>query len=60
MLNNPDIQPNNAMNRWIAPILFFTFKLVHVPGKDHTRPNGPSRRRGAEGDVEERDDGWVD
>jgi hypothetical protein len=60
MLNNPDIQPNNAMNRWIAAILLFTFELVHVPGKDHAGPDGLSRRRHAEGDVEEKDDEWVD
>jgi hypothetical protein len=60
MLNNPDIQPNNAMNQWIAAILLFPFQLVHVPGKDHLGPDGLSRRRRVEGDVEERDDGWVD
>ncbi|KAF8675700.1 hypothetical protein AX14_005026 [Amanita brunnescens Koide BX004] len=27
MINNPDIQPNNAMNRWIAGILLFDFML---------------------------------
>ena len=60
MINNPDIQPNNAMNRWIAAILLFTFKLVHVPGKEHGGPDGLSRRKAAGGDVEEREDGWVD
>ena len=60
MINNPYIQPNNAMNRWIAAILLFTFKLVHVPGKDHGGPDGLSRRKPVEGDVEEREDGWVD
>jgi len=55
MINNPDIHPNNAMNRWIAAILLFTFKLVHVPGKDHGGPDGLSRRKPAEGDVEERE-----
>ncbi|KIJ39987.1 hypothetical protein M422DRAFT_257299 [Sphaerobolus stellatus SS14] len=48
------------MNCWIAVILLFTFKLVHVPGKDHAGPDGLSRRRAEERDVEERDDGWVD
>ena len=60
MINNPDIQPNNAMNRWIAAILLFTFKLEHVPGKDHGGPDGLSRRKAAVGDIEEREDGWVD
>ena len=30
MLNNPDIQPGAAVNRWIAGILLFDFDLVHV------------------------------
>lgn len=59
MINNPDIQPNNAMNRWIAAILLFPFKLVHVPGKDHAGPDGLSRRRAVEGDIVE-EDTWVD
>ena len=32
MINNPDLQPNATINRWIAGILLFDFKLVHVPG----------------------------
>ena len=44
MLNNPDIQPNNAMNRWIAGIFLFDFELVHVPGRQHAGPDGLSRR----------------
>ena len=28
MLNNPDIQPNNVINHWIAGILLFNFELV--------------------------------
>ena len=31
MLNEPDLQPNAAINRWIQGILLFDFKLVHVP-----------------------------
>src|SRR5882724_4905828 len=31
MLNNPDIQPGAAMNRWIVGIKLF-FELVHVLG----------------------------
>jgi len=56
MINNPDIQPNNAMNRWIAAILLFSFKLVHVPAKEHGGPDGLSRRKAADGDIEERED----
>jgi hypothetical protein len=35
MLNNPNIQPNATINRWINGILLFDFKLVHVPGATH-------------------------
>ena len=45
MLNNPDMQPNNAINWWIAGILLFNFELVHVPGKSHMGPDGHSRHR---------------
>ncbi|CAA7271314.1 unnamed protein product [Cyclocybe aegerita] len=65
MINNPDMHPNAAMNRWIAAILMFDFKLVHVPGKFFRGPDGLSRRRGADDDdcVEnegESTDEWVE
>src|ERR1700710_566282 len=44
MINNPDLQPNATINRWIAGILLFQFKLVHVPADKHTGANGLSRR----------------
>ncbi len=44
MLSNPNIQPNAAINRWIAAILLFDFKLVHVPTDKHKGPDGLSRR----------------
>lgn len=61
MIDNPDIQPNATINRWIAGILLFTFKLVHVPGSKHG-PDGLSRRRKVEEDPEEEDDWeeWLD
>jgi hypothetical protein len=40
MIANPDIQPNMAINCWIAAILLFDFKLVHVPADKH---HGPDR-----------------
>jgi hypothetical protein len=43
MLNNPNIQPNATINRWIASILLFDFKLVHVPSATHG-PNGLSHQ----------------
>jgi hypothetical protein len=44
MINNPDLQPNASINRWIAGILLFNFELVHVPGDKHTGADGLSRR----------------
>jgi len=52
MLNNPDIQPNAAVNHWIAGILLFDFSLKHVPGPKHTGPDGLSRRRRAPEDED--------
>ena len=60
MLNNPDMQPNNAINRWIAGILLFNFELVYVPGKSHAGLDGLSRRQPAPTDEEEPQDNWVD
>jgi hypothetical protein len=62
MLNNPDIQPNAVTNRWIAAILLFDFKLVHVPAEKHQGPDGLSRREPAEGEDDEEDDPeeWID
>lgn len=61
MLNNPDIQPNAAANRWIAGILLFDFELEHTPGATHT-PDGLSRRKPADEDPEQEEDvdEWID
>lgn len=61
MLHNPDIQPNATINRWIAAILLFDFKLVHIPADKHHGPDGLSRREPAEGEGEDEDpDDWID
>jgi hypothetical protein len=64
MLNNPDVQPNATINRWIAAILLFDFKLVHVPADKHKGPDGLSRREPAEGeDDDDNNDNledWID
>jgi len=62
MLNNPDVQPNAAVNRWIAAILLFDFELVHVPAEKHTGADGLSRRRPAEHEGPDKDDpeSWID
>ena len=61
MLNDPDLQPNAAINRWIQGILLFTFELVHVPAKNHKGPDALSRRTLAEGEkAVSDDDSWLD
>jgi hypothetical protein len=62
MLNNPDFQPNATINRWIAGILLFDFKLVHVPAAQHAAADGLSRRTPAEEDPAKPDDpeDWID
>jgi hypothetical protein len=59
MLNNPDIQPNATINRWIAGILLFDFKLVHVPGATHG-PDGLSCRPAQPDDLPEPEDDYED
>lgn len=62
MLNEPDLQPNATINRWIQGILLFDFKLVHVPAAQHKGPDALSRRPLGEGEEAEEDDGdeWLD
>lgn len=61
MLNEPDLQPNAAINRWIQGILMFDFTLVHVPGTKHVAPDALSRRERGEGEeIIEDDDEWLD
>ena len=61
MLNEPDLQPNAAINRWIQGILMFDFTLIHVPATKHVGPDALSRRPLGEGEiVEEDDDTWLD
>jgi len=62
MLRNPDIQPNASINRWIAAILLFDFKLVHVPADKHKGLDSLSRREPIPEEDEEDDnpEDWVD
>ena len=64
MINNPDIQPNATINRWIAGILLFEVKLVHVPGTHHGGPDGLSRSDNTEEEAEEEQESeheeWID
>ncbi|KIK74243.1 hypothetical protein PAXRUDRAFT_176330 [Paxillus rubicundulus Ve08.2h10] len=56
MINNPDLQPNTTINRWIAGILLFSFKLVHVPAEKHAGLDGLSCRPWADTDPPILDD----
>ncbi|KIK75464.1 hypothetical protein PAXRUDRAFT_172791 [Paxillus rubicundulus Ve08.2h10] len=62
MINNPDLQPNTTINRCIARILLFSFKLVHVPAEKHKGPDGLSHRPWADADPPILDDheDWLD
>jgi len=61
MLHNPDIQPNAAINWWIAAILLFNFKLVHIPANKHKGPDRLSRCKPAPGEEEtDNSEDWVD
>jgi len=56
------MQPNASINRWIAGILLFNFKLVHVPATKHTGADGLSRRPPSEDnpDITEDHEDWLD
>ena len=62
MLSNPDIQPNAAINCWIASILLFNFKLVHVLAEKHTGHNGLFWQEPIPGEDEDKGDleEWID
>jgi len=60
MLNEPDLQPNAAINRWIQGILMFDFTLIHVPAIKFRGPDALSRRVPAEDEEIIPDDEWLD
>ena len=55
MLNNPNVQPNAAINCWIAAIWLFDFKLAHVLAEKHLSADGLSRREPLPGEDDEDD-----
>ena len=61
MLNEPELQPNAVINRWIQGILLFDFTLVHIPASKFKGPDAlsciPSKE---DTDIEPYDDTWVD
>jgi hypothetical protein len=56
MLNEPDLQPNAAINCWIQGILMFNFTLIHVSATKHVGPDALSRRPLGEGEIIEDED----
>src|ERR1700678_870615 len=62
MLNEPDLQPNASMNRWIQGILLFDFKLIHVKAENHKGPDALSRRIPTSDELQEdqETDDWLD
>jgi hypothetical protein len=62
MINNPDLQPNATINHWIAGILLFHFKLVHISADKHAGPDRLSCRPPAAKDPPDEDDveDWLD
>ncbi|KZT31538.1 hypothetical protein SISSUDRAFT_969811, partial [Sistotremastrum suecicum HHB10207 ss-3] len=63
MVNNPDMHPGAALNRWITAIRLFDFTLRHVPAARHQGPDGLSRRPPAPNDdYEDPDEAeeWLD
>ena len=62
MINNPDLQPNATINRWIMGILLFSFRLVHILATHHTGADGLSCCPPSDEDPPEEDDfeDWLD
>lgn len=61
MLNEPDLQPNATINRWIQGILLFDFTLIHVPADRHKGPDALSRKEQLDKDYQTNDDDeWLD
>jgi hypothetical protein len=61
MLSNLDVQPNAAINQWIATILLFNFKLMHILADKHKGPDSLSRHKPTLDKEEDKDpEDWVD
>ena len=62
MINNPDLQPNTTINRWITSILLFHFELCHISADRHTGPDGLSCWPPSDDDPPNTDDfeDWLD
>jgi len=63
MLNEPDLQPNAVINRWIMGVLMFNFDLIHVPANSFRGPDALSRwpyHLEPQTEVLDEDDSWLD
>ena len=62
MINNPDLQPNATINRWITGILLFHFELHHISADQHTGPDRLSHQPPSDDDPLDMDDfkDWLD
>ena len=62
MINNPDLQPNATINRWITGILLFHFELRHISADQHTGPDGLLRQPPSDDNPPDMDDfeDWLD
>ena len=62
MINNPDLQPNTTINRWITGILLFHFELRHISTDRHTGPDELLRQPPSDDDPPDTDDfkAWLD
>ena len=59
MINNPDSQASQPINRWIRNILMFDFELLHIPGAKHKAPDALSRRRYTKADIIQHPKRWI-
>ena len=62
IINNPNLQLNAIINHWIAGILLFHFKLVHISADKHSGLDGLSCWPQARGDPSDEDciEDWLD
>jgi len=60
MLNEPDLQPNAAINRWIQGILLFDLHLFHVLQLTCWTRCALSKTLGEGEVVNDEDDSWLD
>jgi hypothetical protein len=60
LLNNLNLRPDTAVNRWIQGILMFHFVLIHVPATKIQGPDALSRCELVEReDISSDDDVWL-